>query len=378
MKIFNNEKGLNIVGQGGKIILFTLPFLFAIIIVHLFFPSIAYLPDKIIFIKPVGYLFLIFGIFLWLTGVIQLLIEFPKGKLITTGAYGVVRNPIYSSFCFLNLPAITLLAFTWVYLVVSLALFIGVKIFIKKEEEQLKEVFGKNYENYFLEIDRMIPFNIFRAINYNKEVISKYLLTFGILSTVLYISSDFICSYSYKGYSFFDQTMSELSAIGAPTTSLWKMLTVLHAPFVLLFGVGVLLRTGKKLSLKISGILLLVYGLSLYVWLFFPMNMRENIGETSDSGHLVLAGITVFLLIAIITTGSSVRGNIFKIYSFITLGLMMFFGFLSGTMTASVAANEPTPWMGIYERISIYSSMIWISVYGLMLLKIFNEKKQLG
>jgi hypothetical protein len=47
-------------------------------------------------------------------------------------------------------------------------------------------------------------------------------------------------------------------------------------------------------------------------------------------------------------------------------------------MTASVAANEPTPWLGVYERISIYSSMIWISVYALMLLKIINEKKQLG
>ena len=85
---------MNIVGQGGKIILFMLPSLIAAILAHIYLPQIAALPESISFVRFVGYLLLIPGVTLWGSAVIQLLVGFPKGKLVTTGAYGVVRNPI--------------------------------------------------------------------------------------------------------------------------------------------------------------------------------------------------------------------------------------------------------------------------------------------
>ena len=48
---------------------------------------------------------------------------------------------------------------------------------------------------------------------------------------------------------------------------------------------------------------------------------------------------------------------------------MLFFGILVGTMAPAVAAQEPTPWMGIYERISFYSFLLWLSVLTLLLIK---------
>ena len=83
---------------------------------------------------------------------------FPKGKLVTTGAYGVVRNPIYSSVAVFILPAVTLITLTWVYLVASAFLIAGVLIFIGKEEKKLTEVFGKQYTDYTSKVDRLIPF----------------------------------------------------------------------------------------------------------------------------------------------------------------------------------------------------------------------------
>jgi protein-S-isoprenylcysteine O-methyltransferase Ste14 len=109
MNIFKKQNGMNIVGQGGKIILFMLPSLIAAILVHRYLPRIAALPQSIDLIKPVGYLLLLPGLILWGAAVIQLLIGFSKGKLVTTGAYGVVRNPIYSSVTFFILPAAALL-----------------------------------------------------------------------------------------------------------------------------------------------------------------------------------------------------------------------------------------------------------------------------
>jgi protein-S-isoprenylcysteine O-methyltransferase Ste14 len=158
MSIFKEQNGMNIVGQGGKIILFMLPSLIAAILVQMYLPQIAALPRSIRFIKPVGYVLLLLGLVLWGTAIIQLLTGFSKGKLVTTGAYGVVRNPIYSSAIFFLLPAVTLLTLTWVYLVPSIFLYVGVMIFIGKEEKQLTKAFGKEYEDYMARVDRLIPF----------------------------------------------------------------------------------------------------------------------------------------------------------------------------------------------------------------------------
>jgi protein-S-isoprenylcysteine O-methyltransferase Ste14 len=149
---------MSIVGQGGKIMLFTLPSLIAAILVHAYLPQIAALPERFSFIQPVGYLLLPLGLILWGTAVIQLMTGFSKGKLVTTGAYGVVRNPIYSSVTFFILPAVALIMFTWVYFVPSVFLYAGVMIFIGKEERQLTKAFGKEYEDYLARVDRLIPF----------------------------------------------------------------------------------------------------------------------------------------------------------------------------------------------------------------------------
>jgi protein-S-isoprenylcysteine O-methyltransferase Ste14 len=158
VNIFKNQSGMNIVGQGGKIILFMLPSLIAAILVHSYFPHIAALPGSLSFIQPVGYLLLLPGLILWGAAVIQLLMGFPKGKLVTSGAYGVVRNPIYSSVTFFILPAVALMTLTWVYFVVSIFLYAGVMIFIGTEEQQLTQAFGKQYEDYLARVDRLVPF----------------------------------------------------------------------------------------------------------------------------------------------------------------------------------------------------------------------------
>jgi protein-S-isoprenylcysteine O-methyltransferase Ste14 len=158
MNLFKKQNGMNIVGQGGKIILFMLPSLIAAILIHLYLPHIAALPEKINFIKPLGYLFLLAGLILWGTAMVQLLTGFPKGKLVTNGAYGVVRNPIYSSVTWFILPAAALITLSWVYFVPSIFLYIGVLIFIGTEEKQLTLAFGKEYKEYLARVDRLIPF----------------------------------------------------------------------------------------------------------------------------------------------------------------------------------------------------------------------------
>jgi protein-S-isoprenylcysteine O-methyltransferase Ste14 len=158
LNIFKKQNDMNIVGQGGKIILFMLPSLIAAILVHMYLPRIAALPQSLRFLRPLGYVLLLPGLVLWGAAVIQLLTGFSKGKLVTTGAYGIVRNPIYSSVTFFVLPAVALMTLTWVYLVASVFLYVGVMIFIGTEEKQLTKAFGKEYEGYMARVDRLVPF----------------------------------------------------------------------------------------------------------------------------------------------------------------------------------------------------------------------------
>jgi len=158
INVFKKQNEMTIIGQGGKIILFMLPALIAAILVHTYLPQIAAMPKIIGFIRPLGYLLLPLGLILWGTAVIQLMTGFSKGKLVTSGAYCVVRNPIYSSATFFILPAVALMTLTWVYFVPSVFLYVGVMIFIGEEEAQLTNAFGKAYEDYLARVDRLIPF----------------------------------------------------------------------------------------------------------------------------------------------------------------------------------------------------------------------------
>lgn len=156
--ILKRQRGMDIVGQGGKIILWTLPSLAVALWMHRYHPDIVAMPESIRFLMPVGYVLLAMGLALWATAVVQLLAGFSRGRLVTTGAYGIVRNPIYSSVTFLVLPAIALLTGAWVYVVVSVCLYVGVRIFIRKEEGQLRRAFGPAYVDYMSRVDRLIPF----------------------------------------------------------------------------------------------------------------------------------------------------------------------------------------------------------------------------
>jgi len=39
-----------------------------------------------------------------------------------------------------------------------------------------------------------------------------------------------------------------------------------------------------------------------------------------------------------------------------------------------MAANEPTPWMGIEERTNIYATMLWAAVLAIGLLRAQGER----
>jgi hypothetical protein len=206
------------------------------------------------------------------------------------------------------------------------------------------------------------------------ESLQRILLTSGILATLVYISFDILASTLYEGYSYTDQAISELSAIGAPTRGLWNILVFVFNPLIIACGAGVWFSAGRKHSLRVTGILILLWGILGFIWLLFPMNMRGAIGSVSDTGHLVLSAVTVILMTVFIGFGSGASGKGFRIYSILTIILMLVFGALVGAQAPRVAAQLPTPWMGIMERVSVFSPVIWVAVLAILLMRASKEQ----
>ena len=65
------------------------------------------------------------------------------------------------------------------------------------------------------------------------------LLMCGIVSAAIYVLTDIAAAASYPGYSYADQAVSELFAIGAPTSDFVVPLFSLSSALLLLFGLGI-------------------------------------------------------------------------------------------------------------------------------------------
>ena len=57
-------------------------------------------------------------------------------------------------------------------------------------------------------------------------MVRKVLLNCGILSSLLYVAMNVLGAMQWEGYNTASQTVSELSAIGAPSRPLWVLLGV--------------------------------------------------------------------------------------------------------------------------------------------------------
>jgi CubicO group peptidase (beta-lactamase class C family) len=199
----------------------------------------------------------------------------------------------------------------------------------------------------------------------------KALLACGLLSSLLYVGTDVLTAIRHGGYhSFTAQTISELSARGAPTKPLVDPLLVLYGLLALGFGVGVWGSAGGNRELRLTAGLLIgfaVVGLP-GPWLF-AMNLRGSGDLGGDLPHIVLTGVLVLFIIAAVAAGAFAQGRRFRRYSLATLATILVFGVLVGLEAPAIAAGEPTPWIGVAERACIGAFLLWVAVLAVSLLR---------
>jgi Protein of unknown function (DUF998) len=190
----------------------------------------------------------------------------------------------------------------------------------------------------------------------------KFLLSCGILSSLFYIAINIFIPRLFEGYSQASQTVSELSAIDAPTRPLWVKLAMTYVLLFSAFGLGLLLSAGTDRNLRIAARLIAAYVIINFYWP--PMHLRGEQPTLTDTLHIAWAMITLVLMMLIMFYGAKAEGKGFRIYTIITFILFIGFGFLIAKDSPGIPKNLPTPWLGVWERINIAAFMLWIMVFS--------------
>lgn len=236
-------------------------------------------------------------------------------------------------------------------------------------------MFFKSIREIFYSIKQK-DINVSVITDTSSDILRKFLLLCGICSSLLYPITDIVAGILYKGYSFNEQSVSELFAIGAPTSKFVVLMFTIYSILLLAFAVGVWLSSGTSRILKVLAVMIGANAInSLILWNFFPMHMRGVPPTFTDTMHVILA-INPFILISIIL-GCVIFKNWFRFYSIGTILLLFILAFISFSYTPLLVANQPTPWLGITERIAQYTHLLWHLVLAILLLQSTNVKQHL-
>ena len=111
------------------------------------------------FMVLIGVISIALGITLWIKAVIfqKMVKAIKNNKLLTTGVYSIVRNPIYSAFYFVLTGSLLIEANLWL-LILPIIFWIYMTALLKLTEEKwLLDAFGEEYIKYCSRVNRVFP-----------------------------------------------------------------------------------------------------------------------------------------------------------------------------------------------------------------------------
>jgi Protein of unknown function (DUF998) len=159
----------------------------------------------------------------------------------------------------------------------------------------------------------------------------KALLVAGIAAVGVYAVGDLLSGLLYEGYSFKDQVISELTALGSPVRPL-----MLAAGF--------------------------------FTHVVFPMSSRGMEPSFTDTMHIIGTGVwSLLILVAMVLSAVAYRGW-FRRYSIATLLVLVGFGMASSIAMGGIE-EDLTPWAGGFERINAYAFFAWLVVLAVTVMR---------
>ncbi len=203
-----------------------------------------------------------------------------------------------------------------------------------------------------------------------KSPLVTLLLACGVASSLVYVATDVLASSRWEGYDWTARMVSDLLAVSAPTRSFIVVPLLVYNLLIVGFGIGVWLR-GWNRPLRGAGATFVVYGIVSMLGLFvFPLNYAaQGAGATMHMAVTFLLILLMFLFIGFAAAGS---GKAFRLYSVLTVAVILAGAILSGLQIPRIEAHLPTPGLGVFERLNIYSMLLWVALFAVMVLRARN------
>uniref|UniRef100_A0A2A4Z9T4 DUF998 domain-containing protein n=1 Tax=OCS116 cluster bacterium TaxID=2030921 RepID=A0A2A4Z9T4_9PROT len=193
----------------------------------------------------------------------------------------------------------------------------------------------------------------------NKETFYKIALLSGMISTIIYLLHVVVGGALWGGYSHMEQSISDLTSVGAPNKTLLSVMTNVYGILALIFAL-VLYRLIKQHDFKLLriGLLLLVVmeAVSFVGYMLFPLE-SSGIEQFSFQNvmHII---VTIIVVVATISFTFLLGIGFLRIQRMKKLGLYILVSgiiiTISGVSTGFVIANE-LPVIGLIERVNIFA-----------------------
>lgn len=152
---------LSFYGVGPRIARFLLPWLAVCLTLTLFFRDLFTISHaEASSLKITGTILLTGGFVLYFATLPLLLRGLKETRLVTSGAFSICRNPLYSSIILFILPGAALLLNSWLMLTVPLVGYIVFKMYIKHEYDEMEKFFGDEYRIYSEATPELFPMQV--------------------------------------------------------------------------------------------------------------------------------------------------------------------------------------------------------------------------
>ena len=141
-------KPMGIAGVGHKIILVTLVYFIATVVLSKVCYPIFSIPGPQDMYLLVGSGFLCLWLPLQIYTMYKLFPAYKKDQLVTEGTFMLTKHPLYVLGILLLMPGVSIMFASWLVLTTPIVMYLVYRAVIKEEEAYLYSHFGSKYQNY--------------------------------------------------------------------------------------------------------------------------------------------------------------------------------------------------------------------------------------
>ncbi|MCG8572205.1 MAG: isoprenylcysteine carboxylmethyltransferase family protein [Spirochaetes bacterium] len=145
-------------GIGKKLEYIGIPYGVLCVFLTFFFQPVFFITKQFnIYLFSVGLVLLIIGLIGHVIAAVAMVKGFKEKKLLTSGIFALSRHPMYTTLILFIIPGTGLLINSWLFLTGVVLLLILFFLFIKEEEQYLREKFAEEFVEYKKKTGILLP-----------------------------------------------------------------------------------------------------------------------------------------------------------------------------------------------------------------------------